>query len=191
MKFFPLRKGILVKQIVSLIAAVVVIGGVCFPQTGDDAPATKEDVERYLEVMHSHELMKKTLQAMSQGMQPMLHEQYLKHKDELPADYEQTMTARMNEMFENMPSDEMMQAMVPVYQKHFTKGDIDNMIAFYSTPTGAKLMNEMPAIMKESMQASTPIMMKYMDTVRAKLQQQTDAMIAQAKKKPDTTPVAH
>jgi uncharacterized protein len=180
------------KRMVSVMAAMVVLGGVCFAQAAsDDSPASKEDVERYLQVMHSRELMKKTLQAMSQGMQPMLHEQYLKHKDELPADYEQTMTARMNEMYETMPSDELMQAMVPVYQKHFTKGDIDHMIAFYSTPTGAKLMNDMPAIMKESMQASTPIMMKYMDTVRAKLQQQTDAMIAQAKKKPDTAPVAH
>ena len=34
----------------------------------------------------------------------------------------------------------MMQSMVPAYQKHFTKGDIDNLVAFYSSPTGEKVI---------------------------------------------------
>ncbi|HEX8816641.1 MAG TPA: DUF2059 domain-containing protein [Terriglobales bacterium] len=178
------------KPILSLLAAVVVLAGAGFAQT-DDSPATKEDVEKYLQVMHSHDLTKKTLQAMSNGMQQMLHQQYLSHKDELPPDYESKMTARMNEMFSNMPMDDMMQAMVPVYQKHFTKGDIDSLTAFYSSPTGQKLLQEMPQIMQESIAASTPIMMKYMDTVQKKLQEQTNAMIAQSKKSSSTPAPSH
>jgi uncharacterized protein len=180
------------KRVWLAMAAVVMLGGICLSQTAvDDTPASKDDVERYLETIRSHDMLKKISQTMSQGMQQMLHEQYLKHKDELPADYETKMTARMNEMFENMPWDEMMQAMVPVYQKHLTKGDVDNLVAFYATPTGAKMLNDAPVIMQESMQAMTPIMMKYMETVRTKLQQQTNEMMAQAKKKSDTAPTAH
>ena len=76
----------------------------CFAQTSvDDSPATKEDVERYFQVVNSHDMMKKMMASMTQGMHQMMHEQYLKHKDELPADYEAKMTAMMDDMFNNMP----------------------------------------------------------------------------------------
>lgn len=148
----------------------------------DDTPATKADVERYLQAINSHDMMKKLMSSMTQGMHQMWHEQYLKHKDELPADYEAKMTATMDEMFENMPMDEIMQAMVPAYQKHLTKGDIDNLVAFYSSPTGAKLLREMPAMMAEGMHDMMPILTQYMETVQDRLKKQTDDMIAQAKK---------
>jgi hypothetical protein len=93
----------------------------------------------------------------------------------------------MNEMLANMPMDEMMQAMVPAYQKHFTKGDIDNLVAFYSTPTGEKLLRDLPAIMADSMQDVMPIMTKYMDTVKQTLLKKTDAMIAESKKQPNAS----
>ncbi len=160
----------------------------CLAQTStDDSPATKADVERYLQVMNSHDMMKKLMASMTQSMHQMWHEQYLKHKDELPADYESKMTATMDDMFNNMPMDEIMQSMVPAYQKHLTKGDIDNLVAFYSSPTGAKLLREMPAMMAEAMQDMMPILTKYMETMQQKLQKQTDEMIAQAKKQPNAS----
>src|SRR5208282_2030308 len=125
---------------------------------------------------------KKMIAVMSQSIHQMMHEQYLKDKDELPADYESKMTARMDEMFDNMPWDEITQAMVPAYQKHFTKGDIDNLVAFYSSPTGEKLLRELPSIMTESMQDMMPILLNYSDTVKQTLLKETDVMIAQSKK---------
>jgi len=74
-----------------------------------------------------------------------------------------------------------MQAMMPAYQRHFTKGDIDSLIAFYSSPTGQKLLNELPGIMSESMQAMMPIMERYMETVK----QQVNQEFAQALKDSD------
>jgi hypothetical protein len=60
----------------------------------------------------------------------MAHEQYLKHKDKLPADFEQRMTKMTEDMMKNSPIEEMLQAMIPVYQKHWTKGDVEAMVAF-------------------------------------------------------------
>ena len=129
---------------------------------------------------------------MAQSMHQMFHEQYLKHKDNLPADYESTIASMMDDMFQNMPMDEMMQAMVPAYQKHLTKGDIDNLVAFYSSPTGAKLLREMPSMLAEAMQSMMPVMTKYMETVQQRLLKETDVMIAQSKKQSDAkTPATH
>jgi hypothetical protein len=62
--------------------------------------------------------------------------------------------------------------MITVYQKHWTKGDVDNMIAFYSTPTGQKILTEMPQTMAEAMQAMRPVMQKHTEEMKQRLEQQ-------------------
>jgi len=174
------------KRRVLALVTVLCLAWTCLAETSsDDAPATKADVERYLQVVNSHDLMKKIMSTMTQGMHQMWHEQYLKHKGELPDDYEAKMKATMDDMFDNMPMDEIVETMVPAYQKHLTKGDIDNLVAFYSSPTGAKVLREMPAIMAEATQDMIPTLSKYVETVRQKLQKQTDDMIARSKKPSD------
>ena len=85
--------------------------------------------------------------------------------------------------FKNMPWDEMIQAMVPSYQKHLTKGDIDSMVAFYSSPTGQKVLGELPAIMSDAMQSMMPILQRYMGTVKERIDQETAAALKQSEKK--------
>jgi len=141
-------------------------------QMGNDAPASKEDIERYLDAIHSHDMMKQIMQAMSKPMHDMVHQQFIKDQDKLPADFEARMTRVVDDMFNNMPFDDMMQAMVPVYQKHFTHGDIQALIAFYSAPVGQKVLREMPAITAEAMQSMMPIMQKQMDAMTQRVQQE-------------------
>jgi uncharacterized protein len=141
-------------------------------QNAADAPASKEDVERYLAAVHSHEMVQKMVDAMSQPMHQMVHDQYMKFKGVLPADYEANMNQMMDEMMKEMPFDEIIQAMIPAYQKHFTKGDMDALIAFYSTSTGQKVLREMPAILSESMNATMPMVQQHVEAMTERLQQQ-------------------
>lgn len=41
--------------------------------------------------------------------------------------------------------------MLPLYAKYFTHEDVKAMLAFYATPTGAKAIQLMPAVMQEAM----------------------------------------
>lgn len=173
------------KRVLVAIGVMLVVSCTCLAQTSDDAPATKADVERYFKIVQSHDMMKKMTATMSQSMQQLMHDQYLKHKDELPADYESKMTAMLDGMFADMPMDEMVEAMVPAYQKHLTKGDIDNLVAFYTSPTGEKFLREMPSMMAEAMQDMMPVMTKYMDTVKQTLLKRTEVMIAESQKHAD------
>jgi hypothetical protein len=154
---------------------------------GSSAQASKEDIQRYLDTIHSHDMMQNVIAAMAKPMHQMVHDQFVKDQDKLPADFETRMNKMMDDMFKDMPFDEMMQAMVPTYQKHFTKGDIDFMVAFYSSGTGQKLLKEMPAIMGESMEAMMPIMRKYMDTVNQRIQQEVAELLKDSQKKPAQT----
>ena len=171
------------KRFVPGVALVLFLSWSCLAQmTAEDSPATSADVERYFQIVKSHDMMKKLMATMTQSMHQLVHEQYVKHQDELPADYESKLTAMMDDMFDKMPMDEMMQAMIPAYQKHLSKGDIDNLVAFYSSPTGEKVLREMPSMMAEAMQDMMPIMTKYTDSVQRRLLKETNDMIAQSKK---------
>jgi uncharacterized protein len=160
-------------------------------QSPADAPATREDVQKYLEVMHSREMMAQMVEAMSKPMHQMIHDQYAKDKDKLPADFEARINKMMDESMKAFPWDEMMQSMVPVYQKHFTKGDLDALIAFYESPTGQKVLRELPAITAEAMQAMTPMLRKQMETMTERVQAQVaqmmrDSKVKQGEKSPAT-----
>jgi hypothetical protein len=157
-------------------------------QEPGDSPATKEDVQKYLEVMHSREMMSKMIDAMTKPMHQMMHEQYEKDKDKLPADFEARMNKVLDDYMKNFPWDEMLQAMVPVYQKHFTKGDIDHLVAFYSTPTGQKVVRELPAISAEAMQSMMPVLRQRLDVMTRDVQQQVAQMIKQSEAKPGQNP---
>lgn len=160
----------------------------CVAQQAEDIPATKEDVERYLQAINYHDMLNKMIEAMAQPMHQMVHEDYMKDKDKLPADFEAQTNQKVDTMMKNMPWDEMTQAMVPSYQKHFTKGDMDSLTAFYTSPTGEKVLREMPAIMAESMQTMMPIMRKHMEAVNQSLQQQIADMLRQSQKAPSQSP---
>lgn len=162
-----------------------------FGQSADDTPASRQDIERYFQVAKSHDMLKKLAGSMTQTMHQVAREQCLKHKDELPADCESKLTAMTDEMLKNMPWDEMMQAMIPAYQKHFTKGDVDNLVAFYSSPTGQKILQELPTIMTDAMRDMMPVMNKYMETVQSRIQKEAEAMIAQSKKSANASSTSH
>jgi hypothetical protein len=62
--------------------------------------------------------------------------------------------------------------MIPSYQKHFTRGDIQAMNAFYSSPVGQKVLQELPDVTQEGMQAALPIISKYLSDWKERMEQE-------------------
>jgi hypothetical protein len=98
--------------------------------------------------------------------------------------------ARANRMIvetvKDMPMDAMLDDMIPIYQRHFSKTDIDAMSTFYASPTGQKMMREMPSLTSESMQASYARMQKQMDVI----QQKAEQIVKEDQEKQKSTPAA-
>jgi uncharacterized protein len=130
-------------------------------QNPADAPASKEDIQRYLEAMNVRELLRGTMDAMTTQIHKMIHEMVAKQQG-LPPDAEARIEKLTDEIFKDFPTEEYLEVVAPIYQKHLTKGDVDALVAFYTTPTGQKMLKETPVILAETMQASMPIMQKMM-----------------------------
>lgn len=145
-----------------------------FAQNADD-PATKDDIILYLRTMHSHDLMKKMMEVQAQSIQQLLKTQFQKDKSNLPPDFEARMGRLMGDLLKNMPVDDMTQAMIPAYQKHFTHGDIEAMNAFYASPVGQKVLEELPAVMQEGNQAVMPMLSKYLSEWQEKVKKEFES----------------
>lgn len=167
-------------KVIWIAALCLIVSAPALTQTLDNEPASRDDIILYLRTMHSHDMMRKVLEVQSKSMQQLFHDQLLKEKGKLPPDFEARMQKSMAELVKEMPIDEITQAVIPAYQKHFTKGDIEAMNAFYSSPVGQKVLEELPAVMQESMQAAMPILSKYLSDWKARMQQELKGMQAEA-----------
>jgi hypothetical protein len=143
-----------------------------FGQASDSDPATKEDVVGYLHTMRSHDMFEKMMEMQTQSIQKVLYDQVQQDKGEIPTNFQARMKKSMDELIKGMPADEIIQAMIPSYQKHFTRSDIQAMNAFYSSPVGQKVLQELPEVTQEGMQAALPIISKYLSDWKKRMEQE-------------------
>jgi hypothetical protein len=149
-------------------------------QSAADAPASKEDIEKYLDATHARDTMKTMMDSVTNQMHQMTHAQ-VKKDPSLPPDFEARMNKTTDDMFKDFPIEDMLQATIPAYQKYLSKGDVDALVAFYTTPTGQKILKEMPLISADAMQAASGIVQKMM----AKGQDRVQSEIARVQKNND------
>ncbi len=134
-------------------------------------PASEDDVILYFRTMHSHDMMQRMMEVQSKSMQQLMRDQ-LSQKDSVPSNFDTIWKKVMDDFIKNAPVDEMTQAMIPAYQQHFTKGDIQAMNAFYSSPVGQKVLQELPEVTQEGMQAAVPILSKYLGEWKDRMAQE-------------------
>lgn len=170
------------KKTLFVVTLCFVLAGTLAGQQGAaDSPATKEDVEQFLEATHVREMFGQMVNQMAAPMHEMTKQQCAKNRDKMPPNCEAVMNKMLDDMMRSMPLDKMLDAMIPVYQKYLTKGDIEAMIAFYRSPVGEKMLRQMPQMTAEAMTAMMPIMQEYMQTVGKRLEQE---MMANMKQEP-------
>jgi hypothetical protein len=61
--------------------------------------------------------------------------------------------AVLAKLMQKIKPEEFIELCVPIYAKYFTLEDIEQLLAFYKTPVGEKIISCLPQIMQESMAA--------------------------------------
>jgi uncharacterized protein len=172
----------------AFLAIVLLISTATFAQQSTpapgDAPATKEDIQKLFEVMQIHQQMHQVMDAMMKQQSAMIHETLKQRYPQTSAERIARADQMIAETMKDMPMDAMLDDMIPIYQRYFSKTDIDAMSTFYASPTGQKMMREMPALTSEAMQASSARMQKQMDTIRQKAEQ----IVKEDQEKPKSAP---
>lgn len=155
--------------------------------TTADVSASPDDVKRMFDVMHIRDQMKLIMEQVSQQMRSVEHEQIRKEKPNTTDEDIAKFDAMSDEITKSMSVEGLLDDMIPVYQKHLSKSDVDAMIGFYSTPTGQKILREMPAMTRDGMQAMQPRLRQMMDEANAKIDKMAREHL-QEKKDDNTKP---
>jgi uncharacterized protein len=151
-------------------------------------PASADDINRLVEVMH----MKKQMT----DMQHAILDQYKPMMEKMTADMAPTMTPQQRQKFNGIvsdtlsellnayPPDDAVKDMLPIYQKYLDSSDVEAMIGFYSTPTGQKLLDIQPKIIRDVMGVVMPKMQERVQAATQRMQDRIRALAAEDQSQP-------
>ena len=149
-----------------------------------DNPPSEASIKQLLEVGQAHKLIDAMVAQidayMKQAMQQATQGQRI--TPEVQKDIERRQAEMMAAMKELIDWNKLEPMYVRIYQKSFTQGEIDGLIAFYKTSTGQALLTKMPVVMQNTMNELQQMMQPMMQRI-GRMQQEVVAEIQAEKKK--------
>ena len=139
--------------------------------TTTDTAASTEQIEKLFEVMDIRQQTLAMMGSMQQQMQAITAETIRTRYPQITPSQMIRLNRISDDTLKNFPVDGMLSDMIPIYQKYLSQADVDAMIVFYSSPTGKKLMQQLPQITQEAMQASYQRMQKQVDAAMERVEE--------------------
>lgn len=180
------------KRLLVLVLAVVLAAsfGSAQQEPTNNVPATKEDIQKLFTAMHLRERTEDVMKNSRKQTKSVLTDLVNKQSGEITPKEISQLQGMMDDMIEGVykdyPLDAILQDMVPVYQRHLTESDVNELIAFYSSPIGQTVLREMPAITSEAMQLSTARLQPRMEEAVDRIKQKMTQMIEEDQKEKGT-----
>ncbi|HKW75340.1 MAG TPA: DUF2059 domain-containing protein [Terriglobales bacterium] len=143
----------------------------------EDEKPSAEQVLRLLDLLRVKESIQISVDAMKEEMKGTAEQSFREKIPNPTPEQLQSVHAVVDDVFKTLVLDDLITDVVPVYQKHLTRSDVQAMIAFYSSPAGKKIMREQPAMIRESMQATAAGQQKKMEVLLARLDLRVQRLI--------------
>lgn len=115
-------------------------------RTGKTLSAKHQDTEKLMELVGTRHILRDLFdQDIDAQIAAMRHA-----RPDVPEQFWQDFTV---EFKRQASPDELMNAILPIYDKHFSHQEIRQLIAFYESPLGRKISTTLPEIQRESVEA--------------------------------------
>lgn len=139
----------------------------------DDAAAFRASVRQLMRLTGAGAIGEQTANAVFQAVASSMRKADPNISPRAIAIAQEVAAEEFGALFSN--EERLLDLYVPIYRRHYTKAEIDQLIAFYQTPIGKKSIRVMPAIFQESMQAGQQWSASIMPRFAQKLQQRLSA----------------
>jgi len=119
-------------------------------------PAKEATIRKLLLIQGTAKIFDQVIATMSETIRPQI-------TSALPAGgYRDTLVELFLTRFKTkFRTEQMIDIAVPIYDKHFSKAEIEDLVQFYSTPLGKKVVSVLPQVMTESQSAGIKLGEKY------------------------------
>lgn len=146
------------RRVVVLLLAIVFLLVPAFCQKGGARPnmerPSREEVLKLMDLMHARAQFEQVIAQMTKELQAGARSIYQKsHPTATPGQLIQLDSA-FNQLQPLMTVDDLLNDVVPLYQKYLTKRELAAAIEFYSSQAGQSFFSKMPKIQEEGMQRS-------------------------------------
>ena len=111
---------------------------------GQAAIQKRADIRKMMEIMGA----KETISRLVNGVMQSEIESAEKMRPDIPRQFWEEFQQRVAL---DLHPEELMDALIPVYEKHFSDDDIKQIIAFYETPAGKRYIESLSQVQAESM----------------------------------------
>ncbi len=150
-------------------------------QIATEAPS-QDEVLHLFQVMHVREQTLEVMQKSEQQIKAITRDLVERRVPNITPLQLGQLDRMIGILYENYPVDQILSDMVPVYQKHLTKSDLDSVLAFYSSPVGQKLTREMPAMTAEAMQIASSRIQDDTEEIMRRMEERIRKMEEEKKK---------
>lgn len=151
-----------------------------------DAP-THDQVMTLLDLLQVRKMMATMMDGMKQAMKQGAEETFRERVPDPTPKQLEALHGMIDDAIGDMPLDEMVEAMVPIYRRHLLKSDVEEMIRFFGGPVGQKLLREQPQMMQEGMQAGVAVQERRMEQIKIKIRERSQQMIEANEEKAGTS----
>ncbi len=178
-----MKKLVVILSILSFCGAVFAQKKSAAPQAQKAAaPAqserpSAEQVLKLLNLMQIKDSLQLTLDTMKTQMKSEA-EATFREKIPVPTVAElRSINNIVDEAFAEISMDDLIRDVVPVYQKHLSRSDVAALITFYSSPVGQRLRREQPAMMRETMEATSAGQQQKLESLLQKIDLRMEQLI--------------
>ena len=130
-------------------------------------PAKEADIRRLMEVTGAQERGKQVESLMLQQLRPLIE------KSLPPGDRTQKIVGIFLEKFQaRFRGTDMLEPIVPIYDKYLTDDDIRGLIQFYESPLGQRVIKILPQVTQESFAAGVALGRKIVSDILGDMSQE-------------------
>jgi hypothetical protein len=141
-----------------------------------DAP-THDQVMTLLDLLQIRKMMATMMDGMKQAMKQGAEQSFRERVPDPTPKQLEALNGMVEDALGDLPMDEMLEAMVPIYRRHLSKSDVDEMIRFFGGPVGQKLLREQPQMMQEGMRAGVAVQENRMEQIKIKIRERSQHLI--------------
>lgn len=153
------------KYFLSVTAVAILLASFCAAQDSEDSGSVaaaakastaqskieltkKDDIRRLLALTSAAELATESMDNMEKNVRPLV-------TNALPAgEYRDKLVDLFFEKFHSKrDSNQLVELIVPIYDKYYTDDEVKQLIQLYQTPLGKKMLTVLPKILSESQAA--------------------------------------
>ncbi len=159
------------KRILPLIPCLCLLSVASFAQQ-----PTRDDLLKMFDVLRVKQQTEVVMQTTLANMKQQVKADIAKRYPNLSPAAAERLEQSYNDAINIYPVSEMLDDLIPVYQKYLTKADVDAIVAFYSSPAGQHFLDQMPVMTKEAMQSMMTKLQKRSADYADKVEKQAEEL---------------